>query len=732
MRLPRWTVYPALAVLALFVVGAVPRRGSDPDAGAAKAARERVLGEPEEEVVYSPPRAGHERTVVLGIDGLDPDLLQEALDRFPERMRNFARLIEAGDGIHSLATSCPPQSPVAWSNFITGRNPGGHGIYDFIHRDTTSRGPKASTVAEVDSRAIPLFGDWQLPLGGDPPSNRSGESFWVTLARAGVPADIWRMPANFPVEPAEGLSFPGMMTPAMDSAYGVYKIYTTDPPVDTHRSGGEFIPVREFNGVIDTYLEGPPNSFREGNPRERIPLQIYVDHENQVAAIEIGEEVVVLEPGEWSVFLHASFDLLPGGISDASGIVRFYLRRIDPVFELYASPLNIDPTAPAMPVSQPEDASADLAEAIGLYYTQGMAEEVNALKDGAIDDREFMQQADLVYRERVRMMDYALDHYLKHQDGGLLFFYYSTIDLCCHMMWRVSDEQHPQHPLVADFAEKDSSEWSGRPESRWKDVVLDLYLKMDPVLGRVLDRVGEDATVIVMSDHGFAPYYRKFSLNTWLWKEGYLVLKPEFEPKQPLGDPDWPRLNIAIVPDGEGGDRGAVDWSRTRAYGMGFNGLYLNLAGRELDHPDTTADESGIVQPGAEAEALLEEIKLKLEAYRDPANGKQVVRRADIARDVYSGERLAEAPDIVVGYDVEYGNSDSASTGGIPGYIVADNMGGTFNGNHLMSPDVVPGILIANRPVRDGEHGLVDLTVEILNRYGVTPPEGARGHRVLR
>ena len=75
----------------------------------------------------------------------------------------------------------------------------------------------------------------------------------------------------------------------------------------------------------------------------------------------------------------------------------------------------------------------------------------------------------------------------------------------------------------------------------------------------------------------------------------------------------------------------AVDWSRTRAYGMGFNGLYLNLAGRELDNPETEdVDESGIVQPGAEADALLAEIKAKLEALDRPGTGERVVVAADI------------------------------------------------------------------------------------------------------
>ncbi len=675
------------------------------------------------------------RVMVLGIDGLDPDVLKEVIERYPEKVPNFRKLVDEG-GIHDLQTSCPPQSPVAWSNFITGRNPGGHGIYDFIHRDPTTRGLIPGNVKSEHGSEMGLWGEWKFPIGGSSDSNRTGESFWVTLAKNGVSADIWRMPANFPVEPADGLSFPGMMTPALDSAYGSYTIYTTDPPVDTVKSGGKYVQVRNNNGKIFTKIDGPPNAYKKGDPQASAELLVYVDEDNGAAAIEVGGKVIVVEPGEWTDFVPVSFDFFPGMMANLpsgkmGGIVRFYLRSITPEFELYASPVNIDPAAPAMPVSEPVAASADVVDAIGYYYTQGMAEEVNALKDNAIDDLEFMQQTKLVYEQRVRMMDYAIDRYME-KDGGLFFFYFSTVDLNCHMMWRFHDEVHPQHSQIEQLAEEDSSSWSGREGSTWKDVVYDLYIMMDPVLGQLRERVGEDETIMVMSDHGFAPWRRKFSLNRWLYDEGYLVLKDGEGPELPRDDPNYKQVMISQIelPNGEWIE-GPVDWSKTRAYGVGFNGLYLNLVGRELDNEGTTADESGIVKPGAEADALLAEIKAKLEALRD-TNGEKVVQVADLASDVYRGERMAEAPDIQVGYNAGYGNSDASSTGRIPNLVLSDNDGGTFNGNHLMAPEVVPGILLTNGQVREGSHALEDLTIEILKQYGVEPGEGQDGHPVLK
>src|SRR5574341_1746398 len=124
MLLPRWTVYPALLVIGLLVFMAIPHRTSvDPYANGGVA----------------------RSVVVLGVDGMDPDILKEVIERYPERMDNFRWLVAQADGIQTLGTSTPPQSPVAWSNFITGMNPGGHGIFDFIHRDPVLRTPEPST-----------------------------------------------------------------------------------------------------------------------------------------------------------------------------------------------------------------------------------------------------------------------------------------------------------------------------------------------------------------------------------------------------------------------------------------------------------------------------------------------------------------------------------------------------------------------------------------------------------
>ena len=717
MKLPRWTTYPALFVLSGAIWMGVPDVIEDPYAGAASAAREAAV-ETAGPVTTAAPTT-YPRLVILGIDGLDPDLLKEAIARFPDRTKNFQALDAAGAGIQDLKTSVPPQSPVAWSNFITGMNPGGHGIFDFIHRDKDTYGVKSSITNDEAGTEYYVPGTtYKMPWGGSSEPNRTGQPFWSILADHDVPADVWRMPINYPVEAGKGLSFPGMMTPAVDSAYGEATLFTTDVTkrLEVEVNGGKARQLNLRNGKAVAQLPGPMNSFKDeegadGNLHPEIcevGLTIYVDDVSNAAAISVdGGATMVLTPGQWSDFTPVTFSMVPMGMSDMGGIVRFYLRSISPELELYVSPVNMDPMAPAAVISEPDTAAADLAGEIGLYYTQGMAEDVGALKRGLIDDEEFMQQANLVYEERGRMLDAALDRYMTNDEGGLLFFYYSSVDLCAHMMWRHTDEEHPHHDPV--FAAQDSSWWSERDGSTWKDTVMDLILRMDPVLGHIRQRIGEDTGIVVMSDHGFAPFRRKFDLNSWLYDEGYLVLNEGHEKEKPLGAEGFTEVNIAAP--------GVVDWSKTRAYGMGFNGLYLNRAGREANGIVTDAD----------APALLAELKQKLEALVDPKNGDRPVLRCDLAAEVYAGDRIGEAPEIQVGYNSNYGNSDEASTGRITNTWLMDNVGGTFNGSHLMSPDVVEGILLTNRKLEDGKHRLEDLTTSILAFYGVAPLEGMIG-----
>ena len=111
--------------------------------------------------------------------------------------------------------------------------------------------------------------------------------------------------------------------------------------------------------------------------------------------------------------------------------------------------------------------------------------------------REFVVQAEYVLKERLNLLKYATEHY----DDGLLFFYFSSTDLQSHMLWWDSDEKHPTR------SESDARKYFNH--------IKDLYRKLDDVVGDILKHYNDTATVIVMSDHGFARFKRQFNLNTF-------------------------------------------------------------------------------------------------------------------------------------------------------------------------------------------------------------------------
>ncbi len=673
---------------------------------------------------------------ILGVDGMDPVITRAMMAE--GKLPNFQRLAEQGS-FTELGTSNPPQSPVAWSSFVTGMNPGGHGIFDFVHRDPATYHPISSaTPAPEPVEAVSLFG-WTIPLsGGDMVNNRGGTPFWDYLHEAGVDVEVYRIPGNFPTPPSEAKVLSGMGTVDMRGGYGTYTWYT-DHPVEKDDVKGDIQIVSlqdtDLDGVADTatgILRGPPDTFHL--PANAVPgpddylaerVTFRVDPEHDTVLIEVGDEHVLLAEGEWSDWVHVTYEPLPGGLMAVDGMVRFYARSLRPDFEVYASPVNMAPANPAMPISSPEDWSAELAEDLGDFYTQGMPEETNALKDHVFDDDDYVRQVALVQDDTEAMMDLALDRF---DPGDLTFVYFSDIDLQCHMLWRNGDPKYPDAPP--------HPAWDPAEGDRHAHDIEGYYENVDRRLGKVLDRVPEDTVVIVMSDHGFQPYTRKVNLNSWLRDEGYLVLK------------DGKRTGSFVAGD--------VDWSRTRAYAVGFNGLYINLKGREAE---------GIVDP-AEVPALKAELTEKLEAWRDrvpvpdgyadfadvvgtePAEAPEadtgeaadaagepaeridervVVRKVYDAAKVYSGDRAAEGPDLIVGYDVGYGGSDDTTLGEIPdGPLIEDNTS-RWSGNHLMDPAVVPGVLFMNRKVDEGDHDLTDLTVSLLAWYGLPPGAGMVG-----
>lgn len=618
-------------------------------------------------------RASGPRIIVLGFDGMDYALTRKLMDE--GRMPNFSKLAEQGS-FAPLETSVPPQSPVAWSDFITGMDSGGHGIYDFVHRDPETLVPYLSTSRATEGGTTIEIGKYQFALsGGSVELLRRGRAFWEVLENEGIRTTILRMPANFPPSGTASYELSGMGTPDLTGTYGEFSFYTSKlfAFAGEDIAGGEVHEVDIFDGVVEASLYGPDNPFlREPEPLTS-EFTVYLDPVDPVVKLVAGTEEIILEEGEFSDWVPVEFPMIP--TQSLPGMVRFYLRSVRPDFELYASPVNFDPVNPAVPISTPDDYAAELANATGRFYTQGMPEDTKVLQEGVLAVEEFLAQAEIAGREILEQYEYVLDQF----DEGLLFYYTGNVDQVSHMMWKTLDPDHPSYNPEVD--------------PHYAELIPGLYATMDEVVGYTLEHMGDDTTLIVMSDHGFTSWTRSFHLNAWLREHGYLAVK----------NPDMKNDPGMFV---------NVDWAQTQAYALGINGLYLNLRGRE---------KNGIV-PESERDELMEKISRDLLAEIDPATGAPAVTKVYKREEIFEDRgQLAVGPDIIVGYAQGTRGAGHSALGAVGDEILTDNTD-DWSGDHAMDHEAVPGILLTSRPLKKPAPRLQDLADAILAELGIKGP----------
>jgi predicted AlkP superfamily phosphohydrolase/phosphomutase len=610
-----------------------------------------------------PTHAAGKRMIVLGVDGMDPVFVQEHWNSLP----NLNRLRTEGD-FRPLRTTVPPQSPVAWSSVTTGMDPGGHGLFDFVHRNPQTRMPMSSMAEASDPGKTLTIGPYIIPLtSGKVRSRRAGKAFWQILSEGGVPSTVIRMPANFPPAECEAESLSGMGTPDLGGTFGTFSFYTDDPNEKRHDvPGGKVVPIGVKNGRATLHIEGPANPLRKDHAITAVDLAVHVDPEANAARFDLGDRRVVLKTGEWSDWLRLEFPLM-GGWKTANGLVRVYLQAAHPFLRVYVSPVNLDPENPAMPISTPANYSRELAQKLGPYYTQGIAEETGVYRAGLLSREEFLVQSRKVLADSLRMFRYELDRY----QGGLLFYYFSSVDQNAHMLWGKYDSD-----------------------------LLEIYKAVDTAIGEAMQKAGRDATLLILSDHGFARFDRAVHLNTFLMREGFLTLD---DPRN-TGDEDQ------FV---------HVDWNKTQAYAIGLNAVYLNLQGRE---------NGGIVQTD-ERQEIAAQIAARLLEFRDPVSGQPVVGQVYFPEQEFKGRNLQYAPDLLVGFHRGFRASWQTALGAVPKLTVEDNTQ-AWIGDHCMAASEVPGVLFCNRKMKSDKPRLEDVTATILHEFGVQKTAGMVGEAV--
>jgi predicted AlkP superfamily phosphohydrolase/phosphomutase len=632
----------------------------------------------------TPAAAAGRKVIVLGLDGLDPHLVQVMIDS--GRAPNFKKLAELGSFMR-LGTTMPALSPVAWSSFITGMSPGRHGIADFVMRDPKTYVPVFSIYENQEPDVIFDIGDYHMPLkGGGPVNLRKGRPFWSYLTENGIPAVVSKIPTNYPVDTSATYALAGMGTPDLAGEYGRFTYYTSNQFEHYPSVEGGFVLYVEKGNVQHLELIGPKNPLVTPGgviSDAKLPFTVYLDPDRDLARLEIQGQTIILEKGKLTEWVKVSFEMMPY-LSSVGGIVRFLLKSVHPHFQLYVTPINIDPEDPAQAstIAYPASYGADIARSIGSFWTKQLPADTKAFDYGILNDEEYVQQAEEILRERIALFDYQWSRFKE----GLFYFYVSSTDQDAHMLWRNMDKTHPMH-AASDL--------------RFSGYIPHLYEEMDRLVGKVLPAVDDKTLLLICSDHGFVQFGRQLHLNTWLRDNGYLTLRPGAEVKK----------ETSIID---------IDWSQTAAYGIGFNGLYLNRKNREG---------KGIIEDN-QSEDLIRRLSRELEAITDQETGKHPVAKVYRREQVYSGDLTPEMPEMLVGYTPGF-RSSSPSVLGATGKEIIDTNPWAWSGDHSMAHELVPGTLFASKQIKKQNPNILDLPVTILDFFGLSKPEQMEGTSIL-
>ncbi len=613
------------------------------------------------------------RVIFLGLDGFDPKLAERFLEE--GKMPNLAKL-KAKGSYSRLRTTFPCLSPVAWSCFATGGNPAKHNIFGFISRNPKNYTPElSSSKVRPPLRTLKLFGK-EIPLGKpEVEMRRKSVPFWKLLGEHEIHSTILRIPITFPPEKFNGHVLSAMCTPDLRGTQGSFSFYSTAYEKASQSEGLRLPLVKTESGVMGE-VWGPPDPASDKGDHLKLPFTLD-KQDDGTYMFEAGGERHVLTPGTYSEWVSMAFS--SGMLGSAKGIARLLITGTDPHLELYMTPINIDPASPALPISHPASYAIYLSKLMGSYSTLGLAEDTWAMNERVLDEDAFLQQAYLNHEERETMFFNALEKTPK----GVVACVFDASDRIQHMFYRTFIPDHPGNV--------------GRDIEPYKDVIEDMYVKMDGLVGRAMEKVNDDDLFFVLSDHGFESFVRGVNLNAWLRDEGYLVLKDD---RKVSGDYFE-----------------HVDWSKTRAYTVGMGGIYLNRKGREA---------RGIVKPGKEAEALKKEIKERLEGLMDEERNEKAIQKVAISSKIYKGPYLGAGPDMLIGYCRGYRASWAAATGGIEETVFQDN-DKAWGGDHCIDPVLVPGVLFSNKEVMAENPGIEDLAPTTMSMFGLKPPRHMEG-----
>ena len=291
----------------------------------------------------------------------------------------------------------------------------------------------------------------------------------------------------------------------------------------------------------------------------------------------------------------------------------------------------------------------------------------------------------MVLHEGERMFDYEFSRF----DSGLLFYYVSSTDQRQHMFWRFLDEGHPQY--------------DAKLAARFGGTIEGIYRECDRFLDGVLRRIDPETIVIVMSDHGFATFRRQFNLNTWLFENGYHRLRNPFQ----LEKSGLLREHRLVE---DAGLRRRAQRALHQPEGPRSPGHRRSRGRRGEPHPRDRG---------------------KLEQTVDPKTGERAILRAFVSRDSYRGSGIGERPGHRLRVQSRLPHLLGVARSGKFSKNVFEDNNEKWSGDHMGAPELLPGIVAANRPVRAASPALFDLTATILAIYGIAKPPDMIGESIF-
>jgi predicted AlkP superfamily phosphohydrolase/phosphomutase len=565
-----------------------------------------------------------------------------------------------------------------WATFAIGAGAGQHGLFDFTVPDFTNQKPVLA-----DAEILPPSFHFRM-LRKEPPRGvrrRHGTPFWSRLDAQGVPAELLFLPFTFPPDTLRlGRMIAGIGTPDLRLTRSTFTVLTTRE-LGSERvqvPGGQILKLRPRGKDWVGEIEGPPDPRSHAGAgsdlrqRLRVPVTVRAEPNAPTAQIQIGGIRHSLRQGEWARLLPVTFRFSP--FYKVNGWVRPYLLATNPL-SIYLSAVNLDFTKPYVAFSYPDDFAQHLSSHVGPFETLGWVEDTFALNAGVLKDKAFLECVMRGLRTRITLVERELER----PDWRFLAAAFLAPDRVGHTFYRPDGESR-----IPPLNELET-----------------VARRLDELVGAVRRRLAAEDRLVVFSTHGMAEFGRGFHLNTWLAEEGYLVAADHAAPGVPgLAD---------------------VDWSRTRAYSLGYGGIYLNRAGRE---------NQGAVSPAA-AGPLAEEIAAKLLALVDNERGQKPILRILRGDAVFNGPLAGQGPDLVITYRDGYSTGWGSLLGGRPRGLFSPNST-LWTGEHAAAdPDQVAGFIIADRPLAVADPAAADLAATALAHFGVARPADMEGRPLL-